>query len=98
MKRFKLSIFIILVNTALFAGIAFADGGAFADENFSAAIYLTTDYVDRGISFSDEDPAIQGSFDYAHPRGPFIGIWASSWDDTGYSVILNYLLCGYSEP
>ena len=53
---------------------------------------LTTDYVSRGVSFSDEDPAIQGSFDYAHPVGFYSGLWASSWDDTGLS---NEIELGY---
>lgn len=97
MKHLRLIIFMILANTALSAGIASADGGAFADENFSATIYLTTDYVSRGISFSDENPAIQGTFDYTHPWGAFVGIWASSWDDLGYSndIELAYY-AGYS--
>jgi len=96
-RYFKLFIFLISVGLAVCSGTAFAEGGVFADENFSAVVYLTTDYVDRGISFSDEDPAIQGSFDYAHPGGPFIGVWASSWDDTGYSndIELDYY-AGYS--
>ncbi|GAB6095529.1 TorF family putative porin [Desulfatiferula olefinivorans] len=64
---------------------AFAEGGPWDDENFSATMTLTTDYVSRGVSFSDEDPAIQGTFDYAHPGGFFAGIWGSSWDDAGYS-------------
>jgi len=59
------------------------DGGLLAAENFSNTIYLTTDYVFRGVSFSDEDPAIQGSFDYAHPSGFYLGVWGSNWDGFG---------------
>lgn len=78
----------LLVAMLTTAGGAFAQNNPFAPENFSGTMYLTTDYVSRGISFSGEDPAIQGHFDYAHPSGIFAGIWASSWDspdiETGY--------------
>lgn len=39
---------------------------------------LTTDYVFRGISNTDGDPAIQGSLDYEHDTGFYAGVWASS--------------------
>jgi uncharacterized protein (TIGR02001 family) len=66
-------------------GIALAqeDGGLLAAENFSNTLYLTTDYVFRGVSFTEEDPAIQGSFDYAHPSGAYAGLWGSNWDGFG---------------
>lgn len=61
--------------------LVLAATGAQADieaDNFSAAVTLTSDYVYRGISQSREDPAIQGSFDFEHEAGLFVGIWASS--------------------
>jgi len=67
-------------------GMALAQGeygGLFAAEDFSSTLYFTTDYVFRGVSFSDEDPAVQGSFDYAHPSGAYVGAWASNWDGFG---------------
>ncbi len=66
-------------------GIALAqeDGGLLAAENFSNTLYLTTDYVFRGVSFTEEDPAVQGSFDYAHPSGAYVGLWGSNWDGFG---------------
>ncbi|MGH8501359.1 MAG: TorF family putative porin [Gammaproteobacteria bacterium] len=63
--------------------LAQEDGGFFAAENFSSTLYFTTDYVFRGVSFTDEDPAVQGSFDYAHPSGAYVGAWASNWDGFG---------------
>jgi uncharacterized protein (TIGR02001 family) len=66
-------------------GLALAqeEGGLLAAENFSNTLYLTTDYVFRGVSFTSEDPAIQGSFDYAHPSGFYAGVWGSNWDGFG---------------
>jgi uncharacterized protein (TIGR02001 family) len=47
---------------------------------FSANVALTTDYVWRGVSQSDEKGAIQGGFDVAHPIGIYVGTWASNVD------------------
>jgi uncharacterized protein (TIGR02001 family) len=42
----------------------------------SANVALTSDYVFRGVSQTDEDPAIQGGFDVSHDSGLYIGTWA----------------------
>lgn len=47
---------------------------------FSATLTATTDYRDRGISQSDEHPAIQGSIDWEHDSGFYLGVWASNVD------------------
>ncbi len=59
------------------------DGGsaAFDPKNFSATLSLATDYVFRGVSQTDNKPAVQGSFDYKHPIGLYVGIWGSNVDD-----------------
>lgn len=46
----------------------------------SASVALTTDYVWRGVSQTNNDPAIQGSFDVTHESGAYIGVWASSFN------------------
>lgn len=61
---------------------------------FSANVALTTDYMYRGISQSEEQPAISGGFDWGYTTGGFAdvyaGIWASSLDfgdgDTGIEI------------
>lgn len=71
-----------VVGAALLAGsgAAVADS-PFAAENFSSTLTFTTDYTFRGTTFSDNDPAIQGSFDWGN--GPwFAGAWASSTNAT----------------
>ena len=52
-----------------------------ADGPFSANIGLTSDYAYRGISQTDERPALQGGFDFAHTSGFYAGVWGSnvSW-------------------
>jgi uncharacterized protein (TIGR02001 family) len=41
-------------------------------------IALTTDYVFRGVSQTQGEPAIQGGFDYSHASGVYVGTWASN--------------------
>lgn len=47
---------------------------------FSATLTGTTDYRDRGMSQTDEKPAIQGSIDWEHDSGIYAGVWASNVD------------------
>lgn len=62
--------------TILFAGATAAQ----AEMEISANVALTTDYKFRGISQSDESPALQGGFDIAFDNGMYVGTWASSVD------------------
>ncbi len=65
-----------------------ADSGIFALKNFSSSIYLTTNYMFRGISNSD-GPAIQGSLDYAYD-GFFAGVWASNTEFSDSNLEIDY--------
>lgn len=56
----------------------------FADENFSATVWFTSDYIFRGVSFSDSDPAIQASFDWGY-NNFYAGVWGSNLELTGYN-------------
>ena len=67
-----------LLPLAAAAGLAL--GAASASAEISGNVALTTDYKFRGISQSDESPAIQGGFDYNHDSGFYIGAWGSSVD------------------
>ena len=46
----------------------------------SASVALSSDYVWRGYSQTDEEVAISGSFDYGHSSGFYAGTWASNID------------------
>ena len=59
---------------------------------FSANVALTTDYVWRGFSQNNEDPAIQGGFDVAHSSGVYAGIWASNVDYNGSTIETDYYI------
>jgi uncharacterized protein (TIGR02001 family) len=51
-----------------------------AQAELSATVTATTDYDFRGITQSAQDPALQGSVDYAFGPGFYAGIWASNVD------------------
>lgn len=47
---------------------------------FSGELTITTDYVWRGVSQTDENPAVQPGFEAAHSSGFYAGVWASNVD------------------
>jgi len=59
--------------------------GAFAAEQsphtLTGNVGLYSQYIFRGLMQTDQDPAIQGGFDYSHSSGFYAGTWASniSW-------------------
>jgi uncharacterized protein (TIGR02001 family) len=70
-------------------------GAARAEASVSGNVALTTDYVFRGISQTDDDMAIQGGFDYTDSElgglPVYVGVWGSSLDfgstvDSGIEV------------
>ena len=56
-----------------------------AQAQVSANVALVSDYKFRGISQSNENPAIQGGFDYGFENGFYLGTWGSTvdFDSTG---------------
>jgi uncharacterized protein (TIGR02001 family) len=66
------------VYTPDFASADDNTGSVFDPSNFSATFMLSTNYMFRGISQTDNNPAVQGSIDYAHPIGIYAGIWGSN--------------------
>ncbi len=68
--------FTVLATAMMLAGTATAQE---SDGELTANVALTTNYIYRGVSQTDDGPAIQGGFDYTH--GIFYaGTWASSVD------------------
>ena len=56
----------------------------------AGTVALTSDYMFRGISQTDNDPAVQGSLEYSYNTGfynitPYLGFWGSNvdFDDGG---------------
>jgi uncharacterized protein (TIGR02001 family) len=68
------------VSVLLASGLIGVSGAAQAEFEFSANVAMATDYAFRGISQTDEDPAIQGGFDVSHSSGFYAGVWGSNVD------------------
>lgn len=64
--------------TAL-SGASLADDAP-ASGGLSATVTAVSDYVSRGVSFSDSRGALQVSVDYGFAGGIYLGAWTSSYD------------------
>lgn len=72
-----------MTRTLLCAALLAAAPAAIAqdsDSPFSGSVALFSDYVFRGLSQTDEKPALQGSFTYTHDSGLYAGVWVSNVD------------------
>ena len=69
----------------LFLAFMLAVGFATAQAEVTGNLGLTSDYRFRGISQSQNAPAVQGGIDYAHSSGFYIGNWNSSVSSQVYT-------------
>lgn len=76
-KSMLLALAAALLSTA--AAPAFAEDKVLPGE-FSGSVSLLSDYVLRGISQTDEAAALQGSIDWSHDSGIYLGVWGSNVD------------------
>lgn len=74
MKSIKLSIV-----AALLATTAVVSNASASDVELSANVAMTSNYVWRGMTQSDNAPAIQGGFDASY-GGLYAGVWGSNVD------------------
>ena len=75
----------LLALSGLIAAPAMAADAPASPHTVSFNVGVTTDYVFRGISQSQHDPAISGGADYSHASGLYAGTWVSTqkWVETG---------------
>ncbi|THF70781.1 MAG: hypothetical protein E8F57_02330 [Methylophaga nitratireducenticrescens] len=76
----KKSIILFSTTILLLSQNALAWESENGQHSTSASIALSSDYVWRGYSQSDNKPAISGSVDYSHISGFYAGTWASNVD------------------
>jgi uncharacterized protein (TIGR02001 family) len=67
---------ISLVTLTVLSTLALMSGQAFAGA--SANIGVTSNYMWRGQTQTQDDAAIQGGLDYSHDSGVYVGTWASN--------------------
>ena len=84
MKPVKLSFAVALVLAAMPLASFAQDAEVVVEEEvespFSFTVAATSDYTFRGVSQTDEKPALQASFTYSAPAGFYAGVWASNVD------------------
>lgn len=76
----KKSVILFAGGTMLLSASAMAWESQDGQHSTSASVALSSDYVWRGYSQTDNEPAISGSFDYGHSSGLYLGTWASNVD------------------
>lgn len=69
----------------LFLALLMAVGFASAQAQVTGNLGLTSDYRFRGISQSQNAPAVQGGVDYNHSSGFYVGNWNSSVSSQVYT-------------
>jgi uncharacterized protein (TIGR02001 family) len=82
----------------LFLAFMLAAGFATAQAQVSGNLGLTSDYRFRGVSQTQNAPAVQGGIDYAHSSGFYVGNWNSSVSSDMYtngSGVESDLYAGY---
>ena len=78
----------VTAGVLLSLGLAATQTPAMAADSpytLSANVGLTSDYVFRGVSQTQNQAAIQGGFDFAHASGFYLGTWGSNvnWVEEG---------------
>jgi uncharacterized protein (TIGR02001 family) len=66
--------------THALAAVALSLTAFTAQAELSGTAGVYSDYNWRGISQTSQDPALQGSIDYAHDSGFYLGAWGSNVD------------------
>jgi uncharacterized protein (TIGR02001 family) len=69
----------------LFLALMMAAGISVAQAEVTGNLGLTSDYRFRGISQSQNAPAVQGGIDYTHSSGFYVGNWNSSVSSSMYT-------------
>ncbi len=74
-----------LILSGLMSPMAIAADAPASKHTVAYNIGLTTDYIFRGISQTQNDPALSGGVDYSHASGLYAGTWVSQqkWVKTG---------------
>ena len=82
---FKKSIMAGLTAAALGSGLAQAQQPPASPHTLTGNVGLFSQYIFRGLTQTNGEPALQGGFDYSHESGFYVGTWGSniSWLQDG---------------
>lgn len=87
-----------MMKKQIMMGVVMAGGmvGA-AQAELTANVGVTSNYVFRGVTQTDDGPAVQGGIDFTHESGIYAGAWASNVEDnTGDDGFEYDLYVGYN--
>src|SRR4051812_17245106 len=70
----------LLASSPAWAQAAKTESDSWVPGKFTGTAAVATDYIFRGISQTDEKAAIQGSIEWHHDMGIFLGVWGSNVD------------------
>jgi uncharacterized protein (TIGR02001 family) len=95
----------LLTALLVAAGITSVSATEVLDGNLTGNLGLTSNYEFRGVSLSNNGPAIQGGIDYQHKSGVYIGNWNSSFrgalnmdnDDVDNAAVQSNLYAGWKK-
>jgi uncharacterized protein (TIGR02001 family) len=78
---FKKTVIAGLTAAALGSGVAQAQQPPAPEHTLTGNIGVFSQYIFRGLTQTDQQPALQGGFDYGHASGFYVGTWGSniSW-------------------
>jgi uncharacterized protein (TIGR02001 family) len=85
MKPFQYTLAALLALSALPSMAQTTAAAAEPEFTITGNLGIFSDYRFRGISQTNEKPAIQGGIDFAHKSGFYLGNWNSNIDSAGYS-------------
>lgn len=78
---FRKTVMAAVVAAAIAPGAALAADAPTPEHALTGNVGLFSQYIFRGLTQTNREPALQGGFDYAHRSGLYAGTWASniSW-------------------
>ena len=81
MPRFLFGAAVAAILSAAAPAMAQQAAAPASPHAFTGNLGLFSQYVFRGLTQTNREPALQGGFDYAHASGVYLGTWASniSW-------------------
>lgn len=83
---FKRTVIAGLTTAALGSGLAQAQQPPASPHTYTGNVGLFSQYIFRGLTRTNKEPALQGGLDYSHASGFYVGTWGSniSWlQDSG---------------
>ena len=84
-RRHRNTLSAVLLGLLAVPFCAQAEEAAAPAYTISANVGLFSQYIFRGISYTQENPAVQGGFDLAHESGAYLGVWGTNVSDLALS-------------